>query len=76
MRFHDEMMHLCCPITLELMTDPVIAADGRTYERQEIEKWLKKSNTSPITNEPLPSTVLIPNQLVKSLIREFEDKKR
>jgi hypothetical protein len=28
-----------CPLTMEVMRDPVITADGQTYERAEIEKW-------------------------------------
>ena len=30
---------LCCPISMEIMRDPAIAADGHTYERAEIESW-------------------------------------
>ena len=36
-----------CPITRELMRDPVIAADGHTYDREAIEMWLRNHNTSP-----------------------------
>jgi len=28
-----------CPITHEVMVDPVVAQDGHTYERQAIEEW-------------------------------------
>lgn len=38
-----------CPITGEVMDDPVIAADGYTYERSAIEDWLSRSKESPIT---------------------------
>ena len=35
---------LVCPISLHLMTnDPVVAADGITYERASIENWFEKS---------------------------------
>ena len=35
---------LVCPISLNLMTnDPVVAADGITYERASIEDWFEKS---------------------------------
>jgi len=35
---------LVCPISLVLMTnDPVVAADGITYERESIEDWFQKS---------------------------------
>eukprot|EP00567_Pseudictyota_dubia_P017663 CAMPEP_0197460846 /NCGR_PEP_ID=MMETSP1175-20131217/54991_1 /TAXON_ID=1003142 /ORGANISM="Triceratium dubium, Strain CCMP147" /LENGTH=172 /DNA_ID=CAMNT_0042996017 /DNA_START=34 /DNA_END=548 /DNA_ORIENTATION=+ len=30
-----------CPITREIMTDPVICADGHTYERHAIDMWLR-----------------------------------
>ena len=38
-----------CPITHELMKDPVFTCDGITYERNAVEKWLKNHNTSPLT---------------------------
>ena len=33
--------HLCCPIILELFTDPVTASDGETYERSAIERHIR-----------------------------------
>ena len=33
-----------CPITAEIMEDPVVIADGKTYERAAIEQWLARSN--------------------------------
>jgi hypothetical protein len=44
---------LTCPITLELFHDPVIAKDGRVYEREAITKWILEHGTSPFTREPL-----------------------
>jgi hypothetical protein len=44
-----------------LMDDPVVAADGHTYNREDIERWLKQHDTSPLTNEPLEHCLLIPN---------------
>jgi hypothetical protein len=60
-----------CPITLALMTDPVIAADGHSYERKEIEKWLVGKGTSPLTNLELPHKLLVSNHALKSSIEEF-----
>lgn len=58
-----------CPITREVMSDPVIAADGYTYERVSIEEWLTSGRkTSPMTNAPLKSTTLTPNRMLKNLI--------
>eukprot|EP01121_Diplochlamys_sp_Union-15-3_P017136 TRINITY_DN5973_c0_g1_i1.p1 TRINITY_DN5973_c0_g1~~TRINITY_DN5973_c0_g1_i1.p1 ORF type:complete len:193 (+),score=29.58 TRINITY_DN5973_c0_g1_i1:84-581(+) len=59
-----------CPLTLEIMKDPVIAADGFSYERMAIEDWLKKSNTSPMTNLPLENKNLIPNLALRKIIQE------
>lgn len=39
-----------CPITMQLMTDPVIDPDGNSYERSAIESWLRQHNTSPIVS--------------------------
>ena len=65
---------LCCPVTCELMKDPVMADDGHTYERVAIEQWFATGKrTSPKTNESLPSTVVRPNHAVKSMIAGFLD---
>lgn len=62
-----------CSITCEIMTDPVVCADGHTYERTAIEKWLKKNNTSPITRQKLASRNFLPNYALKSAIAEWRD---
>lgn len=53
------------------MRDPVIAADGFTYERSAIERWLAKSTISPMTNEPLMHAMLTPNRLARSAIQKL-----
>lgn len=57
-----------CPITLEVMKDPVIAADGHTYERKAIEEWLKTKRHSPVTRQPMSSRTLISNLAIKHII--------
>ena len=52
---------MCCPITGELMWDPVTTCDGHTYERSAIGDWLTRSNTSPKTGAVLPVTMVFPN---------------
>ena len=65
---------LCCPISLELMERPVIAADGHTYDRSSIEDWLARGNTtSPTTGAPLEHLHLADNHLVKSMVAEYVD---
>jgi hypothetical protein len=40
---------LSCPICLKLMTDPVVAEDGQTYQRQAIEEWINKCITGTVS---------------------------
>ena len=67
---------LTCPLTLELMKQPVIASDGHTYERCAIQQWLERAKTSPVTNERLRTPDLIPNHAMKAMIAEFLDHSR
>ena len=56
----------CCPITGVPMIEPVVAADGHTYERHAIARWLQTSNRSPLTGEVLAHSGLAPNYLLLS----------
>ena len=69
-RSRQEQETFLCPITQEIMLDPVIAADGYTYERRAIESWLKGKMTSPMTNQQLSHKQLIPNNVLRSRILE------
>ncbi|XP_072954720.1 U-box domain-containing protein 8 [Typha angustifolia] len=62
-----------CPISLEVMTDPVILSSGHTFDRASIQRWLDSGNrTCPVTKLPLPpSPSLIPNHALRSLISHF-----
>lgn len=62
----------CCPLSLELMTDPVIVASGQTYERAFIKNWIDLGLTvCPKTHQTLAHTNLIPNYTVKALIANW-----
>jgi tetratricopeptide (TPR) repeat protein len=59
-----------CPITMEVMRDPVVAEDGHSYERLAIELWLVTNHhTSPLTNQPLRNLQLVPNHTLKKCIQ-------
>lgn len=66
-----------CPITHDLMKDPVICIlDGRTYENEYITKWLTEHRYSPLTRERMTSTqkvsdVLKPNRALADAIEGF-----
>ncbi len=59
-----------CPITGFPMIDPVVAADGHTYERSAIARWLATSNKSPMTGSILPHKNLVTNYGLMSSIQE------
>lgn len=62
-----------CPISLEIMSDPVILSSGHTFDRASIQRWLDSGHrTCPITKLPLPDQPsLIPNHALRSLISNF-----
>ena len=60
-----------CPLTHELMIDPVITMHGQTYERAPIERWLATHDTDPMTGAPLSDKTLRENVLVRSLCRKY-----
>jgi len=62
-----------CSITHELMRDPVIAADGHTYERRVIEEWLEEHSTSPKTGAEIESKALFPNHMARGMITEWQE---
>lgn len=63
-----------CPISHEIMVDPVFTADGNTFEQKNIEEWLREHNTNPCTNQILEDNRLVPNRQLRSQIRSFVDK--
>jgi WD40 repeat protein len=64
-----------CPITHEIMTDPVVAADGQTYDRKSITEWFSRGHRkSPLTGSCLPNTNLMDNIALRKIIREYENK--
>ncbi|KAF5800172.1 putative transcription factor C2H2 family [Helianthus annuus] len=61
-----------CPISLDLMQDPVIVASGHTYDRVSIAQWINSGHhTCPKSGQRLIHMALIPNYALKSLIHQF-----
>ncbi|PKA46065.1 U-box domain-containing protein 20 [Apostasia shenzhenica] len=68
--------HFRCPISLDLMQDPVTLPTGITYDRQNIEAWLEGGNcTCPVTNQPFAfgaaGDELIPNHAIRRMIQDW-----
>ncbi|XP_068722638.1 deleted in malignant brain tumors 1 protein-like [Montipora capricornis] len=60
-----------CPITNEIMKDPVTASDGYDYERQAIRRWFRTKRTSPVTNEELTDLTVRANNDLRNRIQVF-----
>ena len=66
---------LLCPITAELMLDPVLCADGHSYERASIQEWLENHDTSPLTGLALEHKWLVANHALRKVAEEWKSVK-
>ncbi|XP_059431105.1 E3 ubiquitin-protein ligase PUB23-like [Corylus avellana] len=71
----DVPSHFLCPISMELMRDPVTISTGITYDRENIERWLFSCNnnntTCPATKQVLSSKEVTPNHTLRRLIQAW-----
>lgn len=66
--------HFLCPISLEVMRDPVTVSTGITYDRESIQKWLSsgKNKACPVTKQPLLLDAdLTPNHTLRRIIQAW-----
>ena len=62
-----------CPISGELMADPVTCVDGHSYEKGCILRWFRESRvTSPVTGKALDSAAVFPNHALRNAIEEWK----
>ncbi len=59
-----------CPISMDIMSDPVICEDGYTYDRECIA--MINNNISPMTRQRINKHNLIPNRALKDAIERFK----
>jgi len=62
--------HHRCPITQQLLVDPVVGEDGHIYERSALETWLSTKRTSPTTNRPM-GTGITPSLAARQTVGEL-----
>lgn len=61
-----------CPLTQDIMVEPVTTSGGHTYEWSEISQWFRtRNNKDPTTNKVLNNKILYPNHALRSLISNF-----
>ena len=64
-----------CPITLQIMRDPVMTKYGHNFERSAILEWLHRGHTRcPITRKKLNLSKLVPNAALRLKIRKWQDR--
>ncbi|KAK1561120.1 hypothetical protein Q3G72_034712 [Acer saccharum] len=64
-----------CPITRDVMVDPVETSSGQTFERSAIEKWFSAGNKlCPLTMTLLDTSILRPNKTLRQSIEEWKDR--
>jgi hypothetical protein len=63
-----------CPLTLEIMEDPVMTRLGHSFERNELFLWLQKNQVCPLTRNPLKLSDIITNKALKGKIQEWKKK--
>ncbi|KAL3741635.1 hypothetical protein ACJRO7_017144 [Eucalyptus globulus] len=62
----------CCPISLDLMQDPVIISTGQTYDRRSISRWMEEGHCNcPKTGQMLAHNRLVPNRALRNLIVQW-----
>eukprot|EP00931_Biecheleriopsis_adriatica_P102608 TRINITY_DN77553_c0_g1_i1.p1 TRINITY_DN77553_c0_g1~~TRINITY_DN77553_c0_g1_i1.p1 ORF type:complete len:774 (+),score=150.41 TRINITY_DN77553_c0_g1_i1:102-2324(+) len=60
-----------CPISQQVMHDPVVLSDGHTYERRHIERWLSQHSKSPVSGVQLQQNAVFPNHALRNAIEEY-----
>jgi hypothetical protein len=61
-----------CPITNDVMRDPLMTKYGKNFERDAILRWISDhSNTCPTTRQPLRPSDLVPNRALQLRIKNW-----
>ncbi|CAA6654639.1 unnamed protein product [Spirodela intermedia] len=61
-----------CPISLDLMRDPVVVSSGQTYDRESISGWIASGHaTCPKSGQVLSNSRLIPNRALRNIIHQW-----
>ncbi|KNC85018.1 hypothetical protein SARC_02773 [Sphaeroforma arctica JP610] len=70
--YTEEIESFCCPITTNVMRDPVNTPFGHSYEREAITRWVREHHTDPLTGQPLNVNQLSTAHSLRHAIEEYE----
>ncbi|CAB9503957.1 Putative E3 ubiquitin-protein ligase LIN [Seminavis robusta] len=69
--------HFICPLTLEVMSDPVMHKQtGQIYDKLAIMRWIRqcgKNATCPLTRQPITTSDLVGNGVLRLEIMAWKD---
>ena len=70
----DMKEELECPITDEIMKEPVVTSSGNSYEKKKkhYKTWLKVKQADPKSAEPLNNNQIYPNLFMGNVINKFK----
>ncbi|CAD7702831.1 unnamed protein product [Ostreobium quekettii] len=60
-----------CPMSMEVMTEPVVAPSGVTYDRPAVEEWINEHHSDPASKSPLLNDHLYPNLALRDMIQQW-----
>ena len=64
-----------CPITISVMSDPVMSKNGVNYERKAILEWIRSGHKAcPLTRETITESSLYPNRSLREEILEWRER--
>ncbi|CDW86368.1 ubox domain containing protein [Stylonychia lemnae] len=69
-----EVWSFFCPISNQLIEEPVISKYGHIYEKKSIMEWIKRKSACPITYKSLKNEDLIPIYSLKQDIQEYKQR--
>jgi len=60
-----------CPMSMEIMTEPVVTPSGVCYNRPAVEEWINEHHSDPASKSPLLNDHLYPNLTLRDMIQRW-----
>lgn len=69
--------HLMCPISHDLLEDPVVLCTGHVFSKKYIDKWVNDwKNVDPVTGKDLESSTYYPCHVLRGLVDDYKGSRR